>query len=171
MQPGQHRRISASGEPQRPLVLRGRLPVRRQPRRPARGGGRVPQHRRTIARRLRVKGHASVVSAAERPPLTREQIDANAETYKTQVFKILDPEKTEIRFNSEWLEALKFEDMIRLCSKYTVAQMLERDDFGKRLKQSPSPSTNLSTRWCRATTRWRSRPTWSWAAPTRNSIC
>ena len=69
-----------------------------------------------------------------RPPMTRVQIAENAETYKTQVFKILDPEKTEIRFNSEWLEPLKFEDMIRLCSKYTVARILERDDFSKRLK-------------------------------------
>ncbi len=71
-----------------------------------------------------------------RPPMTREQIDANAETYKAQVFKILDPEKTEVRFNSEWLEALKFEDMIRLCSKYTVARILERDEFSKRLKEN-----------------------------------
>ena len=70
-----------------------------------------------------------------RPPMTREQIDQNAETYKAQVFKILDPDKTEIRFNSEWLEPLKFEDMIRLCSKYTVARILERDDFSKRLKE------------------------------------
>ncbi|MBZ5609900.1 MAG: tyrosine--tRNA ligase [Acidobacteriia bacterium] len=69
-----------------------------------------------------------------RPPMTREQIDANAETYKTQVFKILDPQKTEVRFNSEWLAPLKFEDMIRLCSKYTVARILERDDFTKRYK-------------------------------------
>ncbi len=71
-----------------------------------------------------------------RPPMTREQIDANAETYKSQVFKILDPQKTEIRFNSEWLEALKFEDMIRLCSKYTVARILERDEFSKRMKDN-----------------------------------
>jgi tyrosyl-tRNA synthetase len=71
-----------------------------------------------------------------RPPMTRAQIEANAETYKTQVFKILDPEKTEIRFNSEWLEPLKFEDMIRLCSKYTVARILERDEFSKRLKEN-----------------------------------
>ncbi len=69
-----------------------------------------------------------------RPAMTRAQIEENAETYKTQVFKILDREKTEIRFNSEWLEPLKFEDMIRLCSKYTVARILERDDFSKRLK-------------------------------------
>ena len=69
-----------------------------------------------------------------RPPMTRAEIDRNAETYKAQVFKILDPDKTEIRFNSEWLAPLKFENMIHLCSKYTVARILERDDFTKRLK-------------------------------------
>jgi len=72
---------------------------------------------------------------ATRPPMTREQIVQNAETYKTQVFKILDPAKTEVRFNSEWLEPLKFVDLIRLCSKYTVAQIMERDDFNKRFKE------------------------------------
>jgi tyrosyl-tRNA synthetase len=71
-----------------------------------------------------------------RPPMTREQIARNAETYKAQVFKILDPEKTEIRYNSEWLDALRFEDMIRLSAKYTVARILERDDFTKRLKNN-----------------------------------
>jgi tyrosyl-tRNA synthetase len=70
-----------------------------------------------------------------RPPLTREEINQNAETYKAQVFKILDPAKTEIRFNSEWLDQLRYEDMLRLCSKYTVAQILERDDFTKRYKE------------------------------------
>src|SRR5437870_5998701 len=70
-----------------------------------------------------------------RPPLTREEIDANAETYKEQVFKILDPHKTEIRFNSHWLGALRFEELIRLCSRYTVARILERDDFSKRYKE------------------------------------
>jgi tyrosyl-tRNA synthetase len=69
-----------------------------------------------------------------RPPMTREEIVLNAETYKTQVFKILDPAKTEVRFNSEWLEPLKFVDVIRLCSKYTVAQIMERDDFTTRFK-------------------------------------
>jgi tyrosyl-tRNA synthetase len=69
-----------------------------------------------------------------RPPMTREQINQNAETYKAQVFKILDPAKTELRFNSEWLEPMKFEDLIRLSAKYTVARILERDDFAKRLK-------------------------------------
>lgn len=71
-----------------------------------------------------------------RPPMTREEIDSNAETYKAQVFKILDPAKTEVRFNSQWLGALKFEDVVRLCSKYTVARILERDDFTKRLKEN-----------------------------------
>ena len=70
-----------------------------------------------------------------RPPMTREEIEANAETYKAQVFKILDPEKTEVRFNSEWLGAMKWEDMVRLCGRYTVARLLERDDFSKRFKE------------------------------------
>lgn len=70
-----------------------------------------------------------------RPPMTRAEIAANAETYKQQVFKILDPEKTEVRFNSEWLEPLKWEDMVRLSSRYTVARILERDDFAKRLRE------------------------------------
>ena len=72
---------------------------------------------------------------ATRPPMTREQIDQNAETYKAQVFKILDPKKTEVRFNSEWLAPLKFEDVVRLCSKYTVARILERDYFANRYKE------------------------------------
>jgi tyrosyl-tRNA synthetase len=70
---------------------------------------------------------------ATRPALSREEIQANAETYKAQVFKILDPEKTEIRFNSEWMGGLRGEDWIRLASKFTLAQMLERNDFSKRL--------------------------------------
>lgn len=70
---------------------------------------------------------------ATRPPLTREEVLANAETYKAQVFKLLDPEKTVIRFNSEWLGNLAGEDWIRLASRFTVAQMLERNDFAKRM--------------------------------------
>ena len=70
-----------------------------------------------------------------RPPMTQEAIQKNAETYKQQVFKILDPAKTEIRFNSHWLAPLKWEDVIRLTSKYTVARILERDEFAKRLKE------------------------------------
>jgi tyrosyl-tRNA synthetase len=69
-----------------------------------------------------------------RPPMTREEINRNAETYKEQVFKILDPHKTEIRFNSEWLEPLQFIDIVKLCSKFTVARLLERDYFANRLK-------------------------------------
>lgn len=67
-----------------------------------------------------------------RPPLTREQVLENAETYKAQVFKILDPEKTEVVFNSTWMDKLTPADFIRLASQYTVARMLERDDFHKR---------------------------------------
>jgi tyrosyl-tRNA synthetase len=67
-----------------------------------------------------------------RKPLTREQIDANAETYKAQVFKILDPDKTEVRYNSEWLSKLGYEGTIRLASHFTVSQMIERDEFHKR---------------------------------------
>jgi tyrosyl-tRNA synthetase len=71
---------------------------------------------------------------ATRPPLTREEIEANTETYKAQVFRILDPDKTEVRFNSEWLGKMGYQDLVRLCSKYTVAQLLERDDFAQRYK-------------------------------------
>jgi tyrosyl-tRNA synthetase len=70
-----------------------------------------------------------------RPPMTRDDIARNAETYKSQVFKILDPAKTEIRFNSEWLDAMRFEDVVRLAGRYTVARLLERDDFSKRFKE------------------------------------
>ncbi len=73
---------------------------------------------------------------ATRPPLTREEVLANAETYKEQVFKILDPELTEVRFNSEWFGDKDAADMIRLASRYTVARMLERDDFAKRYKSN-----------------------------------
>ena len=70
-----------------------------------------------------------------RPPMTPEAIAENAETYRTQVFKILDPAKTELRMNSEWLAKLRYEDLVRLCSKYTIARLLERDDFSKRYKE------------------------------------
>lgn len=72
---------------------------------------------------------------ATRPPLSREQIQANAETYKAQVFKVLDPDLTEVRFNSEWLNGLHGPDWIRLASRFTVAQMLERNDFQKRMAE------------------------------------
>jgi tyrosyl-tRNA synthetase len=70
-----------------------------------------------------------------RPPLSREQIEANAETYKQQVFKILDPAKTKVVFNGEWLRALGAEGMVKLAAKYTVSQMLEREDFHKRFQE------------------------------------
>ncbi|HTR27363.1 MAG TPA: tyrosine--tRNA ligase [Terriglobales bacterium] len=73
--------------------------------------------------------------SATRPPLTREQIEQNAETYKTQVFKILSAEKTVVDFNSRWFSKFTAEDFIRLCAKYTVSQMLEREDFHKRFQE------------------------------------
>jgi len=68
-----------------------------------------------------------------RPPLTREQVDANAKTYLEQVYKILDREKTEVRYNSQWLSKMSAEDIVRLCSHYRLARMLEREDFRSRL--------------------------------------
>jgi len=71
---------------------------------------------------------------ATRPPLSREQIAENARTYKAQVFKILDPHKTEVAFNSTWFDRMNAADLIRLAARHTVARMLERDDFGKRYR-------------------------------------
>jgi tyrosyl-tRNA synthetase len=71
-----------------------------------------------------------------RKPLTREQVEENAQTYREQVFKILDPARTRVEFNSRWLGALGAEGMIRLASHYTVARMLERDDFSKRYRDN-----------------------------------
>ncbi|RUM31354.1 MAG: tyrosine--tRNA ligase [Aquifex sp.] len=70
-----------------------------------------------------------------RPPLSREQVVENAKTYEHQVFKVLIPEKTKVVFNSTWLEKLGTKGLIELCAKYTVARMLERDDFSKRFKE------------------------------------
>lgn len=70
--------------------------------------------------------------SATRKSLTREEVEANARTYAEQIYKIMDPDKTKIAFNSQWLAPLTFEDVIRLASKYTVARMLERDDFANR---------------------------------------
>jgi tyrosyl-tRNA synthetase len=72
--------------------------------------------------------------SATRPPLTREQIEANAETYKAQVFKILDPQKTVVDFNRRWFGPFTADDFIRLTAKYTISQLLEREDFHKRFK-------------------------------------
>jgi tyrosyl-tRNA synthetase len=73
--------------------------------------------------------------SATRPPLTREQIEQNAETYKAQVFKILDPQKTVIDFNRRWFAKFTADDFIRLMAKYTVSQLLEREDFHKRFRE------------------------------------
>src|SRR5215472_11068065 len=70
-----------------------------------------------------------------RKPLTREEIIANAQTYTEQVFKILNPVKTEVRFNSEWLDKLSYYDMVKLLAQFTVSQMLEREDFHKRFQE------------------------------------
>ena len=70
-----------------------------------------------------------------RPPLSREEINANAETYKRQMFKLLDPEKTELRFNGEWMDKFTAADFVKLCAKTTVRQILERDDFTKRMAE------------------------------------
>jgi tyrosyl-tRNA synthetase len=87
-----------------------------------------------------------------RPPLTREQVNANAKTYLAQVYKILDRDKTEVRYNSEWLSKVSAEDIVRLCAKYPLARMLEREDFRERLaagwkEQSFRPSEE--TLWSR----------------------
>lgn len=71
-----------------------------------------------------------------RPALTKEELLVNAETYKKQVFKILDPKTTEVRFNSEWFEAMNAADMIRLCAQYTMARMMEREDFRNRYQNN-----------------------------------
>ena len=79
---------------------------------------------------------------ATRPPLTREQIEANAKTYYQQASRVLDPAKTEIRYNSEWCDALGARGMIALAAKYNVARMMERDDFSKRFKAGQSISVH-----------------------------
>src|SRR5207244_3398010 len=73
--------------------------------------------------------------SATRPPLTRDDIERNAETYKAQVFKVLDAQKTVVDFNSRWFSKFSAEDFIRLTAKYTVSQMLEREDFHKRFQK------------------------------------
>ena len=77
---------------------------------------------------------------ATRPPLTEDEVKQNAKTYQNQVFKILDKEKTQVVFNSEWLKNLGADGMLKLSAQYTVARMLERDDFSKRFKTNQSIS-------------------------------
>jgi len=73
---------------------------------------------------------------ATRPPMTEEALQANAETYKEQAFKILDPDRTEVRYNAEWFGSMSAADMIKLAAQHTVARMLERDDFGTRYRSN-----------------------------------
>src|ERR1700679_3457190 len=75
-----------------------------------------------------------------RKPLTREEININAETYKDQVFKILDRDKTEVRYNSEWLDKVSYYDIVKLMSKFTLSQMIEREDFHKRFSNEEAIS-------------------------------
>jgi tyrosyl-tRNA synthetase len=77
-----------------------------------------------------------------RPPLSREEVDANAKTYLEQVFKILDPQKTEVRYNSEWLDKLSSAEVVKLCAHYRLARMLEREDFRSRLENEQSISVH-----------------------------
>ena len=83
--------------------------------------------------------------SATRPPLTREDVLRNAESYKEQVFKILDPAKTRVVFNSDWMNEVGAAGMIKLAGQYTVARMLERDDFDKRYKGNQSISLSAGT--------------------------
>ena len=109
---------------------------------------------------------------ATRPPLTREEIEANARTYHAQASKVLDAVRTEIRYNSEWSEPLGAAGMIKLASHYTVARMLERDDFHKRFRgNQPIAVHEFLYPLMQATIRSRSSPTSSSAAPTRSSTC
>jgi tyrosyl-tRNA synthetase len=85
-----------------------------------------------------------------RPPLTREQIETNAQTYFKQASLVLDPARTEIRYNSEWCDPLGARGMIQLASRYTVARMMERDDFTKRYKGLRSPCMSSCIRSCKA---------------------
>jgi tyrosyl-tRNA synthetase len=108
-----------------------------------------------------------------RPPLTREEVARNAETYTQQVFKILDRNRTEVVFNSSWMDKLAAADMIKLAATHTVARMLERDDFSKRYQgQQPIAIHEFlyplvqGLRLGRVARRPR-----TWAGPIRSSIC
>jgi len=104
--------------------------------------------------------------------LTKDEVLKNAETYKSQIFKVLDPEKTEVRFNSEWLEKMNAMETAQLGAFETVARMLEREDFKKRFKgNQPSAYWNSTILFSRPMILWPLRRTWSSAALTRNSTC
>ena len=109
---------------------------------------------------------------ATRPPLTREQVLANAATYREQVFKILDPEKTEICFNSTWMSELDAAAMIRLAARQTVARMLERDDFARRhANRQPISIHEFLYPLCQGYDSGVMKADANWAAPTSVSTC
>ena len=111
--------------------------------------------------------------SAERPVLDAEEIDRNAQTYVEQAMLVLDRERTEVRFNGEWLGGLDFAEILRLTRTITVSQILERDDFAQRYAAWPARSRSRSccTRSCRRTTRLPSRPTSSSAAQISSTTC
>ncbi len=108
-----------------------------------------------------------------RPQLSQEQIEANAETYVSQAMKILDPEKTTIVHNGDWILSMDLAGLLQVCSKFTVARILERDDFTKRYQsQTPIALHEFLYPVMQAyDSVVRSRPTWRWAAPTSSSTC
>src|SRR5277367_6155301 len=105
-----------------------------------------------------------------RPALSRQEVLANAETYKAQVFKVLDAERTQVRFNSEWIDALGTEGLVRLAAAGPwPACWSERTSRRAFARESPLPSTSCSTHSFRGTTRWRSRRMWSSGVRTSSS--
>ena len=110
--------------------------------------------------------------SATRPPLSREDVLANAETYTTQAFKVLDEEKTEIVYNGDWFRKMTFEDVLRLNSRVTMQQMLQREDFRARHRQRPGGSvfTKSNIPLCKAGIRWRFGPMSKSVAQTNSLI-
>ena len=108
----------------------------------------------------------------ERRILSDEQIDANAKAYFEQASRILDPDRTELRFNSEWLAPLDFAEILRLTRVITVSRLLERNDFAQRFAaQKPIPLSEFLYPLMQGYDRWRSGRTWSGAAPTSSTTC
>ena len=108
--------------------------------------------------------------SATRPVLTHDEVVANAESYLRQFFKVVDKDRTQVVWQSEWFGKFTLEDVIKLTGKFTVAQFLERDDFAKRFHEHrPIAITELLYPCSKLTTRWRFSPTWSLGAPTSGS--
>jgi len=110
-------------------------------------------------------------ASVTRPMLTAEKVKENAETYMKQFFRVVDREKTEVRWQSEWFGNFSLADVIKLTSKFTVAQFLAREDFNNRFKAGkPIAITDSCTRCCRLTIPWPCRPMLNSADRTRNLI-